>query len=257
MTVLVNYGQKWWEYYPNPPVETLDIVNRLLNFHDPQLLRHFRACKISAQVYCWTIMKSAFSELFSKKDWLTVWDHLITNCPSFMYYFVVAYLITFRRQLLNTKETTDFDYFFQRRNPTNVSKLISRAYEIKRKSLSSIDPGTFLKPFEPLPSGGYPIFNQYPNFIINYQNRTKESIREEEKEYSQKRQLEVELRRLSEGVGNEKTKMKDLIDRWWSDLRDVQDENLRNKSTQEEPQKDMDPKSQILEARKLFYRPPN
>jgi WD40 repeat protein len=187
ITILMNWCQKWWEYYPNPPIELLDMTSQLLSFHDPELYSHFVKCNVTAQVYGWTLMQSLFSELFSKKDWLMVWDHLVSNSPSFFYHFMVSYLIHFRRPLLRISELKDFYFFFQRRNTTNVTNIILNAYNIKSKTPSSLDPSSFLKPFEPSTKGEYPIFNKYPQFIVNYQSRMKDKIRQEEVEYIKKR----------------------------------------------------------------------
>lgn len=225
MTILMNWCQKWWEYYPNPPIETLELINQLLEFHDPELFAHFQRCKVTSQVFGWTVMQSLFSELFSKRDWLMVWDHLVSNSPSFMYHFITGYIIHFRRSLLSISSLKDFYYFFQRRNPTNATSIILKAYEIKAKSPTSIDPSTFLKPFTPCPPGEYPIFNQYPQFIVNYQSRMKSKIRQEEHEYIKKRQLATELSRLTQELKKEKEgwessdwKMNEMIEKWWTQM---------------------------------------
>jgi hypothetical protein len=108
MTVLLNWCQKWWDYYPNPPVEALDVLEELLGFHDPQLLGHFTEHKVTSQIYGWLPMHSLFSELFVLDDWLRVWDHLVSNPPAFMYYVVVAYAKYFRTALLETDKHDDF-----------------------------------------------------------------------------------------------------------------------------------------------------
>jgi hypothetical protein len=132
-------------------------------------------------------MQSLFSEVFSKKDWMMVWDHLVSNSPSFFYHFIAAYIIHFRRSLLGIHDQKDFYFFFQRRNVTSVPSIILKAYEIKAKTPTSIDPSSFLKPFMAFSPGEYPIFNQYPQFIVNYQSRMKNKIRQEEHEYIKKR----------------------------------------------------------------------
>jgi hypothetical protein len=53
-------------------------------------------------------MHTLFSELFSLEDWLRLWDHLISNPPSFMYYVIIAYVRCFRIALLNTDRFDDF-----------------------------------------------------------------------------------------------------------------------------------------------------
>jgi hypothetical protein len=260
MTVLMNWCQKWWEYYPNPPIELLDIVTQLLSFHDPELFSHLSRSKATAQVYGWTLMQSLFSELFSKKDWLMVWDHLVSNPPSFMYHFMVAYLMHFRRPLMQTTELKDFYYFFQRRNATNVTNIILRAYSIKSKTPSSLDPGSFLKPFEPCTRGEYPIFNEYPQFIVNYQSRMKNKIRQEELEYIKKRytnltrQLAAELARLTEELKKEKQhweksdwKMNDMIEKWWGQMM----ENENNRSQYRDRMKEMEATNRLRSMSQL------
>jgi Rab-GTPase-TBC domain len=187
MTILMNWCQKWWEYYPNPPVEALEIVSSMLEYHDPQLFSHFERCEVSSQIYAWDFMKSLFSESFSKQDWLKVWDHLVANPPSFLYHFMIAYLIHFRKPLLAICNQKDFIFFFQKRNATNTNNLIMKAYEIKQKTPTTLDPSTFLKSFNPCLPGEYPIFNQYPQFIVNHQMKMKNKIREDEEEFIQKR----------------------------------------------------------------------
>lgn len=53
-------------------------------------------------------MHTFFSELFILDDWLRLWDHLVSNQPSFMYYLVIAYIRYFRNALLEVDKTDDF-----------------------------------------------------------------------------------------------------------------------------------------------------
>ncbi|KAJ3008178.1 TBC1 domain member 31, partial [Thoreauomyces humboldtii] len=109
VTVLVNWCQKWWEYYPNPPIEILDMIEGLLEYHDKELLDHFVEQNVTSQTYAWTMMRSLFSSIFNRTDWLTLWDHLLTNPPWFMYVVVVAFLRSHRVALLGTFKKVDFE----------------------------------------------------------------------------------------------------------------------------------------------------
>lgn len=53
-------------------------------------------------------MHTYFSELFILHDWFRLWDHLVSNQPSFMYYLVIAYVRYFRGALLEVDKTDDF-----------------------------------------------------------------------------------------------------------------------------------------------------
>ena len=200
-------------------------MEQLLGFHDPELLAHFEQNKISSQVYAWIMMQSLFSELYSKQDWLKLWDHLVTNQPSFMYFVVIAYLIRFRRPLLETHRLGDLEYFFQRRNAVNVSSIILLAYRLAESTPTSLAPASFVSAFTPLLQGEYPVFNKFPEFIVNYQSKMKEKIRKDEEDYMRKRKTAEELTRLTEELRKDKSawdatdwKVNDMIEKWWDQM---------------------------------------
>lgn len=222
MTVLINWCQKWWEYYPNPPIEVLDIIEQLLTFHDAELVAHFQNCKVTGQVYAWIMMQTLFSEIFAKDDWLKLWDHLVSNQPSFLYFIIVAYLIRFRSPLLETHRESDFEFFFQRRNPVSLNSVIKLAYKLQNETPSTLSPASYVGAFTPCLRGEYPVFNKYPEFIVNYQSKMKDKIRKEEDEYIRKRRTVEELTRLTEELKKDKSawdsadwKMNEMIEQWY------------------------------------------
>jgi len=50
-TVLTSWCQLWFEFFPNPPINVLNLVENLLAQHDTDLLRHFVAQGITSQRY--------------------------------------------------------------------------------------------------------------------------------------------------------------------------------------------------------------
>ncbi|OAJ43788.1 hypothetical protein BDEG_27108 [Batrachochytrium dendrobatidis JEL423] len=269
MTVLLNWCQKWWEYYPNPPIDCLDMVEELLGFHDPELLSHFVQHNVTSQTYCWIMMQSLFSELFSNPDWLKLWDHLLTQPPSFMYCFIVAYITTLRTPLLSINKQQDFKFVFQRRSPILLTRVIQEAYRVQSVTPERISPRTFLKGFEPCLKGAYPVFNAYPEFIVNYQTQMKEKIRSDEAEYLSKRYLNIvmakkmadELARLSDELKQDKKtwdsvdfKMDQMVEKWWEQM--MGEEDMRQESKTKlgilEKEKRATAMRQIAEARKAF-----
>ena len=48
---VVNWCGQWFEYFPNPPLNILAMVENLLAHHDPHLLEHFIKLEITSQVY--------------------------------------------------------------------------------------------------------------------------------------------------------------------------------------------------------------
>ncbi|KAJ3029901.1 TBC1 domain member 31, partial [Rhizophlyctis rosea] len=172
MSVLMNWCQKWWEYYPNPPFEVLDVVEDLLGYWDGEVLEHFVGCGVTSQVYAWLPLRTLFSEMFSRKDWLMVWDHLVSAPVGFLYSFLVAVLVENRVGLLGVRASSDFEYFFTHPPSTkSVASYLHRAYEIHRGTPASIKPEGVIATFTPLPKGQYPIFKGYPEFVVGYRKR--------------------------------------------------------------------------------------
>lgn len=40
-SILLNWGRRWFEFFPNPPSAVLKHVDDLLRYHDSALLAHF------------------------------------------------------------------------------------------------------------------------------------------------------------------------------------------------------------------------
>ncbi|ORZ37364.1 hypothetical protein BCR44DRAFT_251598 [Catenaria anguillulae PL171] len=78
-TVIFNYCQKWWEYFPNPPLDCLEFIDNVLARFDPALHAHLHgSANAPAHVYAWPIMQGLLSESIHRDAWLRVWDHMIT-----------------------------------------------------------------------------------------------------------------------------------------------------------------------------------
>lgn len=197
-TVLVNWCQNWYEFFPNPPINTLGMVENLLVHHDKNLLQHLVEHEVLSQTYCWPVIETLFSEVLTKEEWLRTWDHIFTNHPSFLLFLVVAYLICSRKVLMQCTMKEDFEYFVHHRNACDISAVIHEAYHLQNTTPSEIHPEKMLDQFTPLTKGQYPVFNKYPKFIVDYQAQEREKIRQEELQYLQQRQLAVELQKQSE-----------------------------------------------------------
>jgi hypothetical protein len=78
-------------------------------------------------------------------------------------------------------------YFFTRVNPVSVESVILAAYRLHDNTPDAVSPISFFAPFKAILTGQYPIFNKYPEFIVNYQNKMKEKIRVDEEDYLRRR----------------------------------------------------------------------
>ncbi|KAF6101342.1 TBC1 domain family member 31 [Phyllostomus discolor] len=187
-TLIINWCQHWFEYFPNPPINVLAMIENVLAFHDPELLRHFIDCDVTSQLYAWPLLETVFSEVLTREEWLKLFDNVFSNHPSFLLMAVVAYNICSRGPLLHCDLRDDFEYFFHHRNNLDISVVIREVYRLMDTTPPDIHPERTLSVFVALTKGQYPVFNQYPKFIVDYQTQERERIRNDELEYLRERQ---------------------------------------------------------------------
>ncbi|XP_053552386.1 TBC1 domain family member 31, partial [Bombina bombina] len=192
-TVITNWCQHWFEYFPNPPINILGMIENVLAHHDKELLQHLVNYGVTSQVYAWPLLETLFSEVLTREEWLKLFDNVFSNHPSFLLLTVAAYIISSRSPLLHCNQKDDFEYFFHHRNNLNISNMIKEAYHLMDTTPPEFHPQRLLGDFVPLTKGQYPIFNKYPKFIVDYQSQERERIRQEEIEYLRERQITHEI----------------------------------------------------------------
>ncbi|KFV55269.1 TBC1 domain family member 31, partial [Gavia stellata] len=192
-TVVVNFCQHWFEYFPNPPVNVLSMMENVLAHHDKELLQHLIKYSVTSQVYAWPLLETLFSEVLTREEWLKVFDNIFSNHPSYFLMIAVAYITCSRAPLLHCNQTADFEYFFHHRNNLDINVVIKEAYRLMEATPLDIHPQRMLDDFIPLTKGQYPVFNKYPKFIVDYQTQERERIRQDEIEYLRERQIAHEL----------------------------------------------------------------
>uniref|UniRef100_A0A8C9T8L9 TBC1 domain family member 31 n=1 Tax=Scleropages formosus TaxID=113540 RepID=A0A8C9T8L9_SCLFO len=192
-TVIVNWCQHWFEYFPNPPLNVLSVAENVLAHHDKELLQHLVNCGVTSQVYAWPLLETLFSEALTRDEWLKLFDNVFSNHPSFLLMAVVAYVTCSRAPLLLCTQREDFEYFFHHRNNLDIDALIKETYRFMESTPAELHPRSTLDDFEPLTKGLYPVFNKYPTFIVEYYSQERDRIRREEAEYLRERQQVQEL----------------------------------------------------------------
>ncbi|KAK7790940.1 hypothetical protein R5R35_005871 [Gryllus longicercus] len=196
-TIIVNWCQHWFEYFPFPPVNVLAMIENVLAESDPELMHFYYKTGITSRVYAWPLLEVAFTEVLSVTEWKQLWDHVLSNEPAFLLMAVVAYNISCRSALQLCQNLDDFDHFFHNQNAIDMKRFISKTYSLCRKTSDDIHPRQYLQSFTPLPKDSYPAFNQYPKFIVDYQAEQLERIRKEEEEILHE-QEEAEEQRLAQ-----------------------------------------------------------
>ncbi|NWH95151.1 TBC31 protein, partial [Aegithalos caudatus] len=204
-TVVVNFCQHWFEYFPNPPVNVLGMMENVLAHHDRELLQHLTKYNVTSQVYAWPLLETLLSEVLTREEWLKVFDNIFSNHPSYFLMIVIAYSICSRAPLLHCNQAADFEYFFHHRNNVDINVVIKEAYHLMETTPRDIHPQHMLDDFTPLTKGQYPVFNKYPTFIVDYQAQEWQKIRQDEIEYLRERQLahESEAKALQQKAEDE------------------------------------------------------
>ncbi|XP_030869548.1 TBC1 domain family member 31 isoform X3 [Gorilla gorilla gorilla] len=187
-TLIINWCQHWFEYFPNPPINILSMIENVLAFHDEELLQHFIDHDITSQLYAWPLLETVFSEVLTREEWLKLFDNIFSNHPSFLLMTVVAYNICSRTPLLSCNLKDDFEFFFHHRNNLDINVVIRQVYHLMETTPTDIHPDSMLNVFVALTKGQYPVFNQYPKFIVDYQTQERERIRNDELDYLRERQ---------------------------------------------------------------------
>ena len=198
-SLLCNWCQYWFEFFPNPPMNILNMIENLLAYHDRILLDHFMRYRITCQIYGWSLLETIFSEVFSKTEWQILFDNIFSKHPGFVLYLVVSYSICNRTALIQVKELEDAKYFFRHRNPLSVHHLLQESNKMLLTTPAELDPCKLLNSYEPLSKGTYPVFNKRPRFIADYQNTEKTKILQQEINYLKERDIHLESHKLNEG----------------------------------------------------------
>ncbi|CAL8289028.1 unnamed protein product [Merluccius merluccius] len=193
-TVIVNWCQHWFEYFPNPPLNVLSMVENVLAHHDAEVLQHLVDCGITSQLYVWPLLETLFSEVLTRDEWLRLFDNVFSNHPCFLLLACVAYVTCCRAPLLLCSHKQDFEYFFHHRNNLDMGAMVKESYRLMASTPAAIHPRALLADFSPLTRAQYPVFNHYPEVIVQYHSRERERIRQQELEYLRERQAVSELR---------------------------------------------------------------
>lgn len=100
--------------------------------------------------------------------------------------------------LLKCTDPADIEFFMRHKNPIQIGKVVKKAYKLARSTPESVDPTRKLGLMRPLTSGQYPVFNQYPAYIVDFQVQERERIRQEELDFLRQRTLAIETARQTE-----------------------------------------------------------
>lgn len=171
--ITVNWCQYWFEYFPLPPVNILGMIENILLEHNPILLSHFTKYDVTSKEYAWPLLQTVFSEVLTAKDWLILWDHILTNEPSFFLFAAVAFNLINSTIVLKINITSDIEQFYHQQNLIDIKKLISKTYYLLNNTSEKNHPRQYLNYFAPIEIGVYPHFTGYPTATQSFPEKSK------------------------------------------------------------------------------------
>lgn len=147
---------------------------------------------------------------------------------------------------VNVLELVDLSYRFYKACPTD--RILSPKY-------------SHLKPYKPLTRGAYPLFNKYPEFVVNYKQQMREKIMKEEEEYMRQRKIHYDMTKLQDELRRDRKvwgmldwTVDDVLDRWWGNMQADHEKLLQKKATvhSKVTQDKISAMKNVAEARKAF-----
>eukprot|EP00854_Cymbomonas_tetramitiformis_P013576 gene13576-16053_t len=204
-TILSNWTKGWFELFPAPPLKILDHVEALVLHHDPEL--HYALTRNGGGVSncAWAIMQSLFTEVFSKEEWLKVWDHILANNLTFVLFIAANYLIFMREMLISACSEEETALVLSRSNPIDVNRFLRKTYAIRQVTPTKLHPADLT--FEPLTKGAdsYPIFKGYPKVAVDAARLERERLKSQEETVLQRKRVISELAKRTEMLERQET----------------------------------------------------
>ncbi|CAN0275311.1 unnamed protein product [Discosporangium mesarthrocarpum] len=221
MTFILHWGSRFLMTFPQAPAPILAMIETSLQHHDRRVSAHLQGLGVGALTYGWPLLRTAFTEVLCRTDWLRFVDHLFAEAddPSLFEAAVVGFVIVSRATLLSICSREETESFFRQQQPVEVGEMLRVARVVRggRSRASAEEGGVVgrqssivdtmldfppLARFRPLPRGGYPAFDGYPQCIVNYQAKQRERVAQAEYQVEQKRQLVVDLTQRAQDIGD-------------------------------------------------------
>ncbi|XP_014281327.1 TBC1 domain family member 31 [Halyomorpha halys] len=148
-TILVNYCQNWFNEFPLVPKNVTNFIECILKKIDLELWNYFNESGIQLSSYVWSVMETLFAEVLVEKDWLILWDNVVTSRTDFLTLAVVSFFLINKNIFLSCKTLKEFEFFIH--NPVNVSIMLM--IEKTRHLMTIWNYRTIFEDFKPLMKG--------------------------------------------------------------------------------------------------------
>ncbi|XP_069951089.1 TBC1 domain family member 31 isoform X3 [Cherax quadricarinatus] len=162
LTIIMNWCCLWFEFWPEPGITVLNVIEQIISVADPSLLTHLIKLKVTAEDYAWSLLTSAFSKVLSSSDWLVLWDHILSNHPSFLPCVAAAFTIKSRQTILTCSDSSEIKMYYYQESWITVRSVLDKAYVLHSRLSEMHLPKNIFEAFTPMPRDGLPLFNIGP-----------------------------------------------------------------------------------------------
>lgn len=187
-TVLLNQCQLWFEFSPLEPYNFLGMIENVLKHFDQELYEFYCTLNITVHVYAWQLLENGMSECLSQAQWLTVWDHVVTNEPYFLVFVIVGYNLSRKNAILKCKTDREVQILLREQSVNlDVRKMLKNCYKMDETCPNCIHPRQYMKPFTPLRLDGktYEPIQHFPKHLFDTKSKIIDDLHQEEHELEQ------------------------------------------------------------------------
>ena len=104
------------------------MTSRILSTEQPTLFSHLRSINASDRQLFWPLLSTGWSVVLPLKDWLIIWDHIVTVGTSFLPCLLAATLASLAPTLLSCGNTWMVGNLLNSTVGINISKLLTLAH---------------------------------------------------------------------------------------------------------------------------------
>jgi hypothetical protein len=233
MLFLLFWGNSWHIAYPHAPEHIIESLSKILQQHDSRLYFHLINLGIVPGEVAWNLLSTIFTEFLSKSNWLKLMDFMIMSAlpsvgsPSTLSkrsgYILFAPIALMRcsRASIFSVDRTDITIttYFRRQQGVNIDEVISEMKSMMESTTPSLlscliqskvndndeDTGKSKQPFVfPMSSTGrYPVYDNYPKFVLNSDLKSEEQEIELKSEITRKHVIISGLQDKVEEIRND------------------------------------------------------
>lgn len=177
-TILLNQCNLWFEFSPLLPANYLSLIENLIDHFSPTLIQFYRHHSVDGQVYAWTLMRTAFTEILAEFQWFMLWDHIVSQPAYFMIFIIVAFNCIQHDSIVRLTSTAQIRAFFTEPTTINMKFWLRKSYELMEKCPIELHPKQFIEKFCGLgeQNGQYCKILNYPIDEFNKQTVLKKKM---------------------------------------------------------------------------------